>query len=168
MGEVVTDLLLTHFPKVLDVQFTARVEERLDGVEEGKEGWVVCVKEFYEPFSEALKAAAVQMRSVKQTPVPTGETCPECGKPIVVKWGRKGKFLSCSGFPDCRFARPLTTGVKCPEAHCDGELVQRRSRRGIFYGCSRFPTCRHVERQLPVTPVVAPVEGSGVPPKEAS
>jgi len=155
LGETVTDLLSKHFPKVLDVQFTARMEEGLDKVEAGKQKWVACIEEFYEPFAEALKTAATQMQSVKQAPVPTGEKCPECGKEIVIKWGRNGKFLSCSGFPACRYARAITTGVKCPEPNCDGELVQRRSRRGTFYGCSRYPTCHHIERQLP---------GSAAPP----
>ncbi|MBI3333736.1 MAG: type I DNA topoisomerase [Candidatus Omnitrophica bacterium] len=149
LGETVTDLLAKHFPKVLDVKFTARMEEELDEVEEGNQEWVKCVREFYEPFSDALKTAATEMRSVKPAPVPTDETCPQCGKPIVIKWGRNGRFLSCSGFPECRFAKPITTGVKCPEPDCGGELVRRRSRRGLFYGCSRFPACRHIERQLP-------------------
>jgi len=149
IGETVTDLLSQHFPKVLDVQFTARMEEELDEVEEGNEPWTTCVKGFYEPFAEALKIATAEMQSMKQEPVPTDEKCPECGKIIVIKWGRKGNFLSCSGFPECKFAKSITTGVKCPESHCEGELVRRISRRGPFYGCSKFPACRHIERQLP-------------------
>ncbi len=157
LGEIVTNLLSQHFPKVLDVQFTARMEDKLDQVEEGKEPWGDCVKEFYEPFAAALKSAATEMKSVKETPTPTGGACPECGKPLVIKWGRKGKFISCSGFPACRFAKSITTGVKCPEPGCTGELVQRRSRRGPFYGCSRFPACHHIERQLPTA------QGTGEP-----
>ncbi len=149
LGQTVTDLLSQHFPQVLDVQFTARVEEELDRVEEGQQAWSECVREFYGPFAEALKTAAAEMQSMKQEPVPTNENCPECGKVIVIKWGRKGKFLSCSGFPECKFAKPITTGVKCPEPGCEGELVQRRSRRGPFFGCSKFPACRHIARQLP-------------------
>jgi len=159
LGETVTDLLSQHFPKVLDVQFTARMEDELDEVEEGAQSWASCVKEFYEPFADALKTAAAEMQSVKQAPVPTDENCPQCGKQIVIKWGRNGKFLSCSGFPECRFAKPITTGVKCPEPNCDGELVQRRSRRGPFFGCSRFPNCRHIARQLPVSPQPGQQEG---------
>ncbi len=159
LGETVTDLLSEHFPKVLDVQFSARLEEELDEVESGKQEWVGCVREFYEPFADALKTAATEMQSVKQAPEPTNEICPQCGKPIVIKWGRRGKFLSCSGFPDCKFAKPITTGVKCPEPGCDGELVQRRSRRGPFYGCSKFPACRHIEKQLPQGPATSPVAG---------
>ncbi len=152
LGETVTDLLSQHFPKVLEVQFTAKMEEELDQVEDGKREWADCVKEFYDPFAEALKVASAEMQSMKQDPVPTNENCPQCGKVIVIKWGRKGKFLSCSGFPDCKFAKPITTGVKCPEPGCEGELVQRRSRRGVFYGCSKFPACRHIERTLPAAP----------------
>ncbi|MBI3323825.1 MAG: type I DNA topoisomerase [Candidatus Omnitrophica bacterium] len=149
LGEIVTDLLSQHFPKVLDVQFTARMEEELDEVEDGKQVWNDCVREFYEPFADALKTAAAEIQSMKQAPVPTDENCPQCGKVIVIKWGRKGKFLSCSGFPECKFAKPITTGVKCPEPGCEGELVQRRSRRGPFYGCSKFPNCRHISKNLP-------------------
>ena len=156
IGETVTDLLSQHFPKVLDVQFTARMEEALDEVEDGNQPWAACVKEFYEPFAEALKTATAEMQSMKQEPVPTDEKCPECGKIIVIKWGRKGKFLSCSGFPECKFAKSITTGIKCPEAACEGELVQRRSRRGIFYGCSKFPACRHIERTLPAAAPASP------------
>lgn len=156
LGETVTDLLSQHFPRVLEVNFTANVEEALDLVEEGKQPWTECVREFYGPFAEALKTAAAEMQDMKQNPVPTDENCPQCGKVIVIKWGRNGKFLSCSGFPDCKFAKPITTGVKCPEAGCEGELVQRRSRRGPFFGCSKFPACRHISRNLPQPP---PQEG---------
>lgn len=148
LGEVVNDLLFQHFPKVLDFKFTARMEEALDSVEDGKEKWTSCVREFYEPFSHALEAAAETMRSVKQEVIATDEICPICGKPIVIKWGRNGRFMSCSGFPECRFAKSIGTGVQCPQSHCEGELVQRRSKRGPFYGCSKFPACRHTQRQL--------------------
>ncbi len=148
LGEVVTDLLAQNFPQVVDVQFTARLEEQLDEVEEGKQTWPACVNEFYGPFAQALKAA-MDIESVKQAPEPTNEICPQCGKPIVIKWGRKGRFMSCSAFPECKFAKPITTGVKCPESGCDGELVRRQSRRGSFYGCSRFPNCRHISKDLP-------------------
>ncbi|PIQ82636.1 MAG: DNA topoisomerase I [Candidatus Omnitrophica bacterium CG11_big_fil_rev_8_21_14_0_20_64_10] len=149
LGGIVIGLLAQHFEKMLDVQFTARMEAELDKVEEGELAWNDCVQHFYEPFADRLAAAKEELESVKQEPVPTGEVCPDCGKPLVIKWGRKGRFISCSGFPDCRFAKPLTTGVPCPENGCDGELVQRRSRRGIFYGCSRFPKCRHISNKLP-------------------
>lgn len=149
LGQIVTDLLAEHFPKVLEVRYTAQMEEELDGVEAGDKPWEACVRHFYEPFAEALKTAHSEMKSVKQAPEPIDEKCPKCGRGLVIKWGRNGKFISCSGFPECRFSRSITTGVPCPEAGCDGELVARRSRRGRFYGCSRFPACRRIERQLP-------------------
>ena len=169
LGEVVTDLLSEHFPKVLEVQFTARMEEELDGVEEGKEKWTNCVREFYAPFSKALALAQDEMRSVKKTAEPTNEICPQCGKPIVLKWGRNGKFFSCSGFPACRYARAITTGVACPEPGCKGELVRRRSKRGFFYGCSSYPQCRHIEKHLPPPQGVggqAPSASSGQAPPQ--
>jgi len=149
LGEVVTDLLSRHFPRVVDVKFTAHMEEALDGVEEGNRSWVDCVREFYEPFAQDLKVATTEMQSIKQSATVTEERCPQCGRSLVIKWSRRGRFLSCSGFPECKFAKPMTTGVKCPQPNCDGELVERRSKRGIFYGCSRFPACRHIERSLP-------------------
>jgi DNA topoisomerase-1 len=164
LGEVVTDLLSEHFPKVLDVQFTARLEEELDGVEAGKEKWTNCVAEFYAPFSQALALAQEEMRSLKKTAEPTGEMCPQCGKPIVLKWGRNGKFFSCSAFPACRYAKAMTTGVKCPEPGCPGELVRRRSKRGFFYGCSSYPACRHIEKHLPAKPDPAPEGQASGPP----
>ena len=79
----------------------------------------------------------------------TNEVCLQCGKPMVVKWSRKGKFLSCSGFPECRYAKSITTGVKCPQEGCSGELIERRSRRGKFYGCTSYPKCTYIANNLP-------------------
>jgi len=149
LGTVVTDLLIEHFPKILDVKFTATMEEELDEVEEGKMEWTKALNDFYEPFNEWLSKAHVEMREVKKDIIKTEERCEMCGRIMVIKWGRRGKFLSCSGFPKCKNAKPITTGVKCPEPGCDGELVERRSRRGLFYGCSRYPHCKHIEKTLP-------------------
>ena len=149
LGTVVTDLLIEHFPKILDVKFTATMEEELDEVEEGKIEWTKALNDFYEPFNEWLSRAHVEMKEIKKDVVKTEERCEMCGRIMVIKWGRRGKFLSCSGFPKCKNAKPITTGVKCPEPGCDGELVERRSRRGLFYGCSRYPHCKHIEKTLP-------------------
>lgn len=149
LGTVVTDLLIEHFPKILDVEFTARMEEELDEVEEGKLEWTQALNDFYGPFSEWLSKAHIEMKEVKKEVVETGERCEKCGRKMVIKWGRRGKFISCSGFPECKNAKPISTGVKCPEPGCDGELVERRSRRGLFYGCSRYPNCKHIENKLP-------------------
>ncbi|MFA5256308.1 MAG: topoisomerase DNA-binding C4 zinc finger domain-containing protein, partial [Candidatus Omnitrophota bacterium] len=91
----------------------------------------------------------IAMRDVKKEIVPTNEVCELCGKPMVIKWGRRGKFLSCSDYPKCKSAKSITSGVKCPSPGCTGELVERRSTRGIFYGCTKFPACRYTARKLP-------------------
>lgn len=149
LGTLITDLLIEHFPNILDVEFTARMEEELDEVEEGNLEWTQALSDFYGPFSEWLSKAHIEMKEVKKDIVETSERCEKCGRKMVIKWGRRGKFLSCSGFPKCKNAKSITTGIKCPQAGCDGELVERRSRRGIFYGCSRYPNCKHIEKTLP-------------------
>ncbi len=149
LGVIVTELLLKHFPKVLDVEFTAKLEDELDGIEEGEIDWLVVLKSFYSPFMHSVEAAKLEMKDVKKEVVPTGEVCSMCGKPMVIKWGRRGKFLSCSDYPNCKNAKSITTGVKCPTEGCGGELIARRSKRGSFYGCSNFPKCRYVNRKLP-------------------
>ena len=148
LGTVVNDLLTQSFPVVIDEEFTAKMEEELDDIEEGKVEWSQALKDFYGPFSQWLSKAQVEMKDVKKDVEELDEVCEKCGRKMVIKWGRRGRFKSCSGFPECKNAKPLvTTGIKCPEPGCDGELVERRSRRGAFYGCSRFPACRHVENK---------------------
>ncbi|MDD5072909.1 MAG: type I DNA topoisomerase [Candidatus Omnitrophica bacterium] len=148
LGTVVNDLLTQSFPVIIDEEFTAKMEEELDEIEEGKVEWAQALKDFYGPFSRWLSKAQVEMKDVKKDVEELDEVCEKCGRKMIIKWGRRGRFKSCSGFPECKNAKPLvTTGIKCPEPGCDGELVERRSRRGAFYGCSRFPTCRHVENK---------------------
>ena len=149
LGKLVIQLLIEHFPKVLDVKFTAYLEEELDQVEEGSVPWEKVLKDFYEPFRIAFEKAQRHMENHKKAEVLTDEICGECGSRMVIKWGRKGKFLSCSAFPKCKFSKSITTGVKCPMDGCDGELVERRSYRGTFYGCSNYPKCRYVNSSLP-------------------
>ena len=149
LGETVTDLLVKHFPKILDEKFTAGMEESLDDVEQGKIDWVKVIKTFYGPFIISVQNAGKNMESVNKNAVEIDEKCPECSRVMVIKWGRRGKFISCSGFPKCKFAKSFTTGVKCPEEGCDGELIERRSRRGPFFGCSKYPKCTHTARTLP-------------------
>jgi DNA topoisomerase-1 len=150
LGMVVTDLLMKSFPSILDMEFTAKMEEELDEIEEGKEKRINVLKKFYAPFEKDLLHAKDNMRKVKGETVATSEICEKCGKPMVIKWGRLGRFLSCSDFPNCRFARPIPTGVECPEPGCDGVLIERRSKKGRhFYGCSNYPKCRHISRKLP-------------------
>lgn len=151
LGIIVNDLLIEHFPKILDVKFTANMEEKLDEVEDGKMKWVRVLEDFYEPFTQDLQRAKLAMESIKKVAIATDEVCEECGRPMVIKWGRRGKFLSCSGFPECKSARSITTGIKCPNPGCDGELVERRSRKrgSLFYGCTSYPKCTYTANKLP-------------------
>ncbi|MFH1753468.1 MAG: type I DNA topoisomerase [Candidatus Omnitrophota bacterium] len=150
LGFIVNDLLIEHFPKVLNVAFTAAMEEELDEVESGKIEWKKVLKDFYGPFSITLERAKTAMESIKKKAIVTDEICEECGKPMVIKWGRRGKFLSCSVFPKCKHARSITTKVKCPSDGCEGELVERRGRRGRpFYGCTKYPKCTFTTNTLP-------------------
>ena len=149
LGIAVVDLLIIHFPTVLDPQFTAKMEENLDKVEENEQNWIEMLKDFYQPFSEDLNKAKENMREVKKDVIVTDETCEKCGSPMVIKWGRKGKFLACSGFPACKNTRSISTGIKCPQEGCNGELIERHSKRGVFYGCSNYPECKYTARELP-------------------
>ncbi|HEY8496800.1 MAG TPA: type I DNA topoisomerase [Limnochordales bacterium] len=151
LGRLVVDLLKEHFPQIIDVEFTARMEEALDRIEEGHVNWVNVVRDFYGPFSEALSRAEAEMREVEMADEVTDEVCEQCGRNLVVKWGRFGKFLACPGYPECKYTRPLLNeiGVTCPECR-EGQVVERRSRRGrVFYGCSRYPDCRFTSWQRP-------------------
>lgn len=146
LGFKVCELLVEYFPKIMDVKFTALMEEELDEIEEGKLDKIKVLEEFYEPFKKSLDFA---QRHIKKEVIITEEICEICGKPMIVKWGRRGKFLSCSGFPVCKNSKSITSGVKCPQPNCGGELIERRSKRGFFYGCSNFPKCRFTTRNLP-------------------
>ena len=148
LGTIVTRLLMKHFPKILDVEFTAKLEDELDGIEEGEADWLVVLKSFYSPFMFSVEAAKNEMKDVKKEVSATNEICALCGKPMIIKWGRRGKFLSCSDYPRCKNAKSITSGVKCPTG-CGGELLLRRSRRGPFYGCTNYPKCTYTARKLP-------------------
>ncbi|RKY42205.1 MAG: type I DNA topoisomerase [Candidatus Makaraimicrobium thalassicum] len=149
LGELVNRLLVDNFPDIVDDEFTARMENELDEIEEGQREWVSILRDFYSSFEKKLEEAKERMSSVKRQVVKTDQVCEKCGSPMVIKWGRRGRFLSCSRFPACKNARSITTGVKCPEQGCDGELVERKSRRGMFYGCTRYPECTYTTRKLP-------------------
>jgi len=146
LGFKVCDLLVEYFPKIMDVKFTALMEEELDAIEEGKLDRLKVLEGFYAPFKESLDFA---QEHIKKEVITTDEVCEKCGRPMIIKWGRRGKFLSCSGFPKCKGSKSITSGVKCPEPGCGGELIERRSRRGFFYGCSNFPKCKFTSRTLP-------------------
>lgn len=145
LGTLVVELLQEYFPNVLDVEFTAAMEDNLDNVEEGELDWVKILETFYRPFQKDLEKADEEIGKVEIADEVTDEICEECGKNLVIKMGRYGKFLACPGFPECRYTKPLLepTGVECPE--CSGEMVIRRSKKGRkFYGCNNYPNCEFV------------------------
>ncbi|KAF1084546.1 DNA topoisomerase 1 [Sporotomaculum syntrophicum] len=145
LGLVVVDLLKKYFYNIIDVEFTAEMEQKLDDVEEGDVDWVHILEDFYLPFQESLEVAEQEIEQIQVEDEVTDEICELCGRNMVVKMGRYGKFLACPGFPECRNAKPLLepTGVACP--NCQGELVLRRSKKGRkFFGCSNYPECDFV------------------------
>ena len=206
LGKLVNELLVDSFPGIINVEFTASMEQKLDQVEEGKIKWLDVLTEFYGPFKERLILAKEKMKSVKRAGVPTdipcslcdgkmvikwgrmgeflacekypkckhtqnfkkledgkvvpiereeaektGEVCEKCGRPMVYKHGRYGKFLACSGYPECKYIPVITTGVKCPQDGCDGEIVQKKSKKGkIFYSCNQYPKCNFALWDKPV------------------
>lgn len=206
LGKLVNTLLVQHFPDVLDIEFTASMEEKLDAVEAGKSPWLQVLKDFYGPFSQTLDTARQEMQSIKKSAVPTdipcplcgeklvikwgkngeflacanypecrhtqdfskndqgeivpkdkaqpeesGEPCEKCGKPLVFKHGRYGRFLACSGYPACKNIRATGTGITCPEPDCGGEIIQKISKRGkVFYSCNRYPQCSFALWDKPV------------------
>jgi DNA topoisomerase-1 len=217
LGFLVTDLLVESFPDILNVEFTAGMEDELDKIEDGKEKWTKAMKRFYTPFSRDLKKAEKEMRDVKRQEVPTDiacekcgalmvikwgrngeflacpqypeckntknfkrsdggevaiaaeeevkETCEQCGKPMLLRWGKFGKFLGCSGYPECKNIQPLEKpadiGVKCPECK-EGNLKERKSRWGkFFYGCDRYPECKFASWDKPL-PTPCPQCGSPI------
>ncbi len=206
LGVLVNDLLVQHFPTIMDTEFTATMEQNLDKVEDGNVEWLHVLQNFYGPFRDALDLAKKEMKSVKRSAVPTdikcklcegtmvikwgrmgeflacekypdckntmdftkdsdgkitpvekeepqesGETCEKCGKPMVYKHGRFGKFLACSGYPECKHIQAEKTGVKCPEDGCNGDLVKKISKRGkVFYSCNKYPKCTFALWDKPV------------------
>lgn len=150
-GFLVNDLILQYFPDVVDYNFTANMEEDLDKVSDGEADWVKVVRDFYTPFAKQVEVAQADMPVVKTEPEPIGRACPRCGKDLVIRFGRYGKFISCSGFPDCRHTEPWLEkiGVKCPQD--GGEIVERKTRKGrIFYGCDNYPECDFTSWKRPL------------------
>ena len=152
LGLTLTDLLTEFFPNVMNLDFTAGMEEDLDAVSRGERGWVPMLGEFYGPFRDALDNATESMPRVRLEEE-TDEVCDDCSKPMVIKIGRFGRFMSCTGYPDCKGTKPILNkiGVVCPD--CGGDLVERRARgRGgrPFWGCSRYPACEFIMNRKPV------------------
>ncbi|MBD7967208.1 type I DNA topoisomerase [Paenibacillus gallinarum] len=151
LGELVIEQMETFFPEILDVEFTAHMEEDLDHVEEGSEDWVRVLAQFYGSFEKRLEVAEEEMKEIEIEDEVSDEICEKCGKPLVYKLGRFGKFLACSGFPDCRNTKPIIkdTGIVCPTCK-EGHVVERRSKKGrVFFGCDRYPECDFVSWDKP-------------------
>jgi len=161
LGILVTDLLVESFPDIIDVEYTAKMEEELDDIEEGRLKWIKALKEFNAKFTKDLKLAEKNMRNVKTEEIPTDQTCGKCGKPMVVKWGRYGKFLACTGYPECRNTAELKNGTGAgggkeepdpaslheePCEKCGKTMVVRRGRFGQFLACTGYPACKNTRR----------------------
>jgi DNA topoisomerase-1 len=151
IGFVVNDLLVSHFPEIVDVNFTANMELELDQIADGEREWVGVLREFWEPFVAQVKAAEAEMPQVNTGPELAGRDCPDCGKPLVIRHSRYGKFIGCSGFPTCRHMEPWLEkiDVRCPKD--GGDLAERRTRKGrVFYGCANYPACDYTSWKRPV------------------
>ena len=157
LGEIVVDLLVESFPRILDPGFTARMETRLDEIEEGTADWQESLQSFYEAFTKWLERAKHKMKNIKAMEEPTDARCEKCGRPMVIKWGRFGKFLACSGYPECKNTKELANsagggtngdgnvpgeGDACE--NCGKPMVLKRGRFGPFLACSGYPECRTI------------------------
>lgn len=152
LGEIVNSIIVDFFPDIVNIDFTAGLENDLDGIEAGKRQWIKVVDEFYQPFEKEVTSAETKIEKVQIKDEPAGFDCDICGAPMVIKLGRYGKFYACSRFPDCRNTKPITKeiGVICPQCH-EGQVVERKSKKKrIFYGCSRYPDCDFVTWDKPV------------------
>jgi DNA topoisomerase-1 len=145
LGFIVTDLLVKHFPKIMGEEFTADVETELDEVEEGDLEWEKVISRFWEPFEKSLADAKVNMESLKTPPQETSEACPNCGKPLLIRESRYGKFLGCSGYPKCKTVVSKGAGEACPVPECGGVMEETAPGSGRLK-CSHAPECTFVSR----------------------
>ncbi|WP_424765801.1 type I DNA topoisomerase [Paenibacillus sp. sgz302251] len=153
LGDLVIQLMEEFFPEILDAEFTANMEGNLDHVEEGTEDWVKVLATFYDSFEKRLEVAEEEMKEIEIQDEVSDEICEKCGRHLVYKMGRFGKFLACSGFPDCRNTKPIVKdiGVTCPKC-AEGKIIERRSKKGrIFYGCDQYPACDYVSWDKPTS-----------------
>lgn len=152
LGQLVVDILKEYFPEIVDVKFTAHMEDELDEIESGKGTFQALLQDFYQPFAAKLERAFEGVEKIDLPDEESDEVCEKCGRRMVIKSGRYGKFLACPGFPDCRNTKPMLmdTGALCPA--CEGKIVERRSKRGrVFYGCANYPACNFVVWNKPST-----------------
>jgi DNA topoisomerase-1 len=150
-GILVNDLMMQYFPEIVDLKFTASMETDLDKIASGNADWVKVMDAFYRPFSVKVQKAQAEMPVAKTGPELIGRACPECGKELVIRYGRYGKFISCSGFPECRHTEPWLEkiGVTCPKD--GGDVVERKTRKGrVFYGCANYPNCDFTSWKRPI------------------
>jgi DNA topoisomerase-1 len=152
LGETVNEVMNKHFPDIVDTGFTAEMERKLDDVEEGRQSWTEFLHSFYGDFKVSMDKAEAEMNRVQKPVEEMDEVCPECGRNLVIRTGRFGRFISCSGFPECRYRRSFMnkTGALCPQ--CGGDLVERKTKqkKRVFYGCSNYPTCNFAIWERPV------------------
>jgi len=150
VGELVNKMLVEHFPKIVDIEFTSEMEESLDDVAEGKKEWEPVMDAFYKPFIENLDKKYEEVAKKEAAEEKTDIKCEKCNSDMVIKMGRYGKFLACSNFPECKNTKPLEkteepkpTGIKCEK--CGGDMVERKSRYGKFLACSNYPKCKNAK-----------------------
>ena len=153
LGITVVELLIAHFPNIMDLRFTSNMENELDRIEDGKSDWVKLLNDFYHPFIAMLDKAN---NEVKKMEIATDRVCPECNGNLIIKIGRYGRFFACKSYPQCKYTAPVGFGIDCPEDKCDGEIVEKRTRKKkIFFGCNRYPKChfsiwdKPVEKECP-------------------
>ncbi len=152
LGKIVLESLTEFFDEIVDVEFTAKMENNLDEIEEGKQNWIAVIEDFYADFEKKLEIAEEEMKEIEIKDEPAGETCEKCGYEMVIKMGRFGKFMACSNFPNCRNTKPIlkNIGVACPNCK-KGEIVERKSKKGrVFYGCNQYPECNFVSWDKPI------------------
>jgi DNA topoisomerase-1 len=159
LGFLVTDLLVGSFADIMEIEYTARMEEQLDEIEEGRANYLTTIDGFYQKFSKDLVEAREKMTNVKAMEIPTSEVCDKCGKPMVIKWGRFGHFLACSGYPECRNTREIQNYADKESADpdvfqdetcekCSRPMVLKKGRYGQFLACSGYPECKNTRRIL--------------------
>jgi len=152
LGIVVTEFLQEYFENIMDIGFTAEMEKKLDDIAEGDEQWNPMLLSFYEPFDISIGVAKEKAQRVDRSKLDeeTDQVCEQCERPMVIRGGRNGRFIACTGFPDCKNTKPLLVGVKCPEC-VPGGLAERKSRRGVFYGCTNYPDCKFAVNTMPLS-----------------